>query len=194
MYSTKGVVEGGGNEFIKPGIVENVTVKGITVPDVEEGKAPYILIDMVSGLGDKGDFKFYFSEKAAPTSLRKLKHMMTKFIDEVDVDSIEAKDLTTYAAKVAKVLVGKTYTFFKFVGKEIEGKTLENGKVSSKEEETRNWMKAEIGLPSFCEVTETSKLRMDKTNKYDWELLPKSDSNPSPALEAKQVANDDLPF
>lgn len=182
-FSLKGVVEGGDNNYISPGINENVTITDIEMVDGENGGASYFLLKMKNGLNEVGEFKLYTSEKALPQTHRKIKHLLTKFYDNTVVEDTDWNE-----AKLKKALTGKTYRRFKFVGKEIAGKVMEDGTQKS------NWFKAEIGLPSFCEITEETSLKFDKNNKYDWARLPMSDSNPVPASVGKMAINDDLPF
>lgn len=182
-FSTRGVKEGGDKLFITPGINENITVVSVTTPTVQDGKSPYIQIDFVDSNDAKAEGKFYYSDKAADISKKKMKHLMTKFITEDEVDNIDEPTIDKYAAKVAKVLVGKTYTHFKFAGKEIAGKMKDDGTY------TNNWFKAEVGFVPFCDVDVDTKLKFDKNNAYDMQRLPVSDSNP-----ISNSGSDGLPF
>lgn len=179
MFTTKGVSEETGGEYIKPGI-HNVTITEVTSKESDGVAAPSIFITFAqTDSNQKLNVQFAFSEKGYKFALLKLKHMLTKVVDEATVDAIEGKNVTELAKAYNKILKGKTLNI-KFTGKEIAGTS---GK--------RNWWKAEIPIPRknnpFAETVGTNPTTLVWNEKYDMKALPTASTTPD-------GATDDLPF
>ena len=125
-----------------------------------------------------------FTEKSAPYQNRKIKHLSNAIVTAQETDATlgSISSLADYAAKLNALLGGKPVRI-KFVGKEVAGK---DGK--------KNWVKAELGLPTFAEKITVpaadTKLVYDETSKYDFQrLAPKTNED---ALTA--TSGTGLPF
>lgn len=160
---------------ITPGIHENVTITGVVESETANGKK----LIKVSFLGSDGavlDAELSTEGGAVPYTLKKLKHLMTKFVDEATANSATSVD------SVNKILTGKKYRI-KFNGEEYLNK------------EGVKRVKTTLGLPNFAENSELdkefSKLRFDSTNNYDVKRINQATME-SNSLEAKSIS--DLPF
>jgi hypothetical protein len=168
------------SKFIKPGIHENVKIEAITAPPVEDGKSPYIQFKFVDLEGKAAEINFYMSDAAMPMSLRKIKHIATKLVEESVIDGVEAPSIPAYAKAISPLLCNKMLRV-KFVGKEIQGK-----------EGKQNWFKAALGLPAFAESmgTTPTKLVFTETSQWDMERLPVIPEAPV----GVDASSPDLPF
>lgn len=178
MFSTKGVSESGG-KYISYGI-RNVKFTSITAQESEGGSTPSIFINFEEvGTGKTLSSRFPFSEKSTQISLRKIKHMLTKIVDETTADGIFASTLTEYAAAISKYLVNNTLRI-KFNGEEVQGKEGKN-----------NWFKAVVNFPPFAEALSVNPTELKFDSVADVKRLAFASSTPTHVGAAK---DDSLPF
>ncbi len=123
------------------------------------------------------------SERAKPWSLRKIKHIATKIVDE------EKANLLTTPEQIEALFVGRKLRFkisCRQVMKEKDGKV-------------RTFDNPTIGLPPFCEnpseiSDDKSTLVYDPENKYDYQKVETNVSNNLNVNSSQEESNDDLPF
>jgi hypothetical protein len=161
---------------ISPGIHDNITLTGVEEGTTPNGKG-IIKVSFLSVDGSVFIAELSTEGGAVPYTLKKLKHMLTKVVDE------DTANKTTTVEGVNKILTGQKFRL-KVCGEEY---------VNNKGE-TR--IKATLGLPNFAESAglekEFSKLRFDPTNNYDIKRLPKA---PMQELSSTNLSViDDMPF
>ncbi len=174
-FTTKGVNEAGG-KFISYGI-KDVKVTGIEAKEAAEGSTPSLFINFQELNGEKTvSARFSFSDKAAPYSLRKIKHLSTKVVDEALVDAIDEKTVTGYATALSKLIVGKSMRV-KFSAEEIDG--TRNGK--------RNWFKSVVNFPPFAEALSVSPTQLVFDPTRDIKRLAPVTANPTGTTAAEPL-------
>ncbi len=176
-FTTKGVNETGG-KFITYGI-KDVKVVGIESKEAVDGSTPSIFINFQELNTEKTvSVRFPMSEKAAPYSLRKIKHLATKIVTENDVDAITESTVTGYANALSKLILNASVRI-KFSAEEIDG--VKNGK--------NNWFKSVINFPPFAEVISTNPTQLIFEQSKDIKRLPAVSATPN-----GQAVTSDLPF
>jgi len=164
--------------FIKPGIVVAKiasvgyhTSQGGTegLKFIHEGKP----MEELDGKSQTAESTMWTSPKAWPYTLDRLCIMADQLGVREQLDAVSANSAEEYAAALNAIFAGKVARW-KFSGTEIEGKFDEE-----KGEKKNNWFKAELAQFDFVEpmsvAEENTKLKFDKTNKYDMKMLEKSD-------------------
>lgn len=188
LFSTTGVEEvvasGGNQKYIYGGVYNDVKISNVSSGATPTG-TPYLRLTMHTAEGgDQAarDFDFFFTEKAAPISMRKLKHIATKVVTEAEFETVKATNLSELVAGVAPLLKGRRLRM-KFNGEEYRNAA---GEVKEK---------ATIGLPEFAEAIEPNaeypvvadadtKLTYDKSNTYDFKKLPDAGPTDESAVNA----------
>lgn len=179
VFTTKGVNEGGG-KFITYGIRE-VIATGVEAKEAEGASTAKLFINFKEVNSEKTvTVQFPFSEKGAPHSLRKLKHLATKVVTEAEVDAIDAKSVTDFASAYAKLILNKPVRV-KFSGEEIDGSR--SGK--------RNWFKSVFNFPPFAESIKTTPTTLVFDEVRDLKRLAPVASTPATAGTGNAS---DLPF
>lgn len=174
MFSTKGVSETGG-KYISYGI-KDVKIVGIEAKESDGNSSPSLIINFEEvGTGKTQSSRFTFTEKSTQISLRKIKHILTKVVDETTADSITATTITQYATDLSNVLLSKTIRV-KFSGEEVAGKEGKN-----------NWFKAVINFPPFAEPITVNPTNLKFDTNLDIRRLIATTKTPN-------VAADALPF
>tara|TARA_R110000850_G_scaffold34024_1_gene92250 strand:- start:47552 stop:48136 length:585 start_codon:yes stop_codon:yes gene_type:complete len=178
MFNLKEIseeVKGGVNEtYIYPGIRNNVILKKWTSGTNDKG-TPFLSVHFVTEEGkaanvDPKEFKFYMTEKAVPTSLVKVKHIVGRITTYEKFESVDPANLEELADHLNDISQGGRLRM-KFNGREYL-----NASMEIKES-------AEIGLPDFAEAiedgaqypavaVEDTLLVFDKENKNDFEKVP----------------------
>jgi hypothetical protein len=173
-----GVTADNAPKTIKPGVHENVMITGVTDGKTSNGKS---IISIGFQTPDNATFTSDCSMegKAPEYTMRKIKHLLSKFIPEETINNITSTD------QVNKQLTGKTLRI-KFQGEEY----------LNKEGQVR--IKTALGLPNFAESMKIAKvdssLTFDSTNNYDIKRLSPSDVPTAQATTSAVAASDDLPF
>lgn len=180
MFSTKGVSESGG-KYIASGIRE-VKITAIDSKEAEGNSTPAIFITFQEIGSDRTlNIRFAFSENGAQYSLRKIKHIATKFVPEATVDAIDVATVTEYANALRGLILNKELRM-KFGGEEI----------MPNDPSKRSWIKAVVGFPPFAEPLTvnpaSTALIFDKDR--DIKRLPATVTNPTDTVTRKA----DLPF
>lgn len=196
MFNLKEVneeVKGGVNEtYIYPGIRNRVVIKKWTHGvQANEKKTPFVSIHLVTQEGkaanvEPKEFKFYMSEKAMPTSLAKIKHIVTKVTTQAKFESKEPSDMEELVDHLNDISQGSVLRM-KFNGREYL-----NASQEIKEA-------AEIGLPEFAEAVEdgaeypavadeNTALTFDKENKNDFQKLDVVASSPAETKASADVS------
>ncbi len=170
-------------KFIAPGVNE---VKITAIDAVEpEGKAPYLNLKFENKKGQTTEDKLYFSDAAKPYSETCLGEIKKALGTDTEVTG---KTLTEFSKNLFKVIGNKMFRH-RFTAQEIAGKlNSETG------EQKRNWFKAKIGRRFSSESISTNPSRLkdlDKSNKYDYEMLPTADTA---TTNGKETAGEELPF
>lgn len=158
-----------------PGIFEGVIVRSVKDGLTANGKK-VISVSLVGTKGEEFEANWSMEGNAPQYTMRKLKHMLTKVMPSED----EVNNITS-TEQANKALSGKMFRI-KFIGTEF----------LNKEGQVR--VKADIGLPNFCESMKVpanqSTLTFDPNNAYDIVRLPKDQIPSANSVEAKS----DLPF
>jgi hypothetical protein len=162
---------------IKPGIHENVTLGSITSETTPNGKA-VIRVPFSLDNGAELNIDMSMEGNAPQYTMRKLKHMMTKVVDENVVNS------ATTLQDINKILSGKKLRM-KFTGEEYVSQR--DGKV---------YVKTVLGLPNFAEpmtiTSEMSALTYNPNIEYDLKRVNKATVEANGAKVTDQI--DSLPF
>jgi len=190
MFNLKEVseeVKGGVNEtYIYPGIRNNVILKKWTSGKNDKG-TPFLAVHFVTEEGktanvEPKEFKFYMTEKAVPTSLVKVKHIVGRITTYEKFESVNPANLEELTDHLNDISQGGRLRM-KFNGREYLNTAQEIKEA------------AEIGLPDFAEAIEDgaeypavaqedSLLTFDKENKNDFEKLPMNTAAPQMSAPA----------
>lgn len=179
--------------YIYPGVL-NVQILGWSKGDSTAG-SPYISVTLITELAaeEKPDaskeFKFYMTDAAKSTSMKKIKHIMTKVATNDQINK-DVENLDQFISLLNNLSSGKTLRI-KFSGKEYEYE----GKVKTT---------AEIGLPTFAEANKNgaeypavadadTKLVYDEKNEYDLKRLD-IDPDAEPTTGEAEKAKADTSF
>jgi hypothetical protein len=159
-----------GSKYLTPGVHEGVTITGVTDGQTTNGKS--VIKVGFSKNGQDLLAEWSMEGGAVPYTMRKIKHMLTKFYDEDRIKNIDSTE------KVNAALAGKIVRL-KVSGEEYLNK------------DGLKRVKPVVGLPNFCEnigsVKETeTKLSYDTNNQYDLKRLPE--------VMPTSMVKDDLPF
>lgn len=197
LFSTKGVSEegkkGNGQQYIYGGVYNKVNIKSVKA---NSDKTPYIAIEMFTdegGADTSREFRFYFTEKAAPVSMSKLKHIATKVVTEAEFEAIVANDVHDLARQLSDLIRGGKLRM-KFTAEQYENN---NGEVKDR---------PLIGLPPFAEAImpgaeypvvadDKTELTYDKNNQYDYKKLAGAAPTKEDSLEEvaqSSIGIDDL--
>jgi len=140
MFGGQDVQEVNKPKYIRPGIHE-VTIKSVK-GEVNQNGNPVITFSLYLKDGDAEattDFRFYLSEKAAPTSYKKIRHIFTKVVKDADYLSSKANTIEELGEVYNNKLAGNSLRI-KFNG---EGYLKQDGNTG---------LRASIGLPEFAEA------------------------------------------
>ncbi len=140
MFGGQDVQEVSKPKYIRPGIHE-VTIKSVK-GEVNQNGNPVITFSLYLKDGDAEattDFRFYLSEKAAPTSYKKIRHIFTKVVKDADYLSSKANTIEELGEVYNNKLAGNSLRI-KFNG---EGYLKQDGNTG---------LRASIGLPEFAEA------------------------------------------
>jgi hypothetical protein len=140
MFGGQDVQEVNKPKYIRPGIHE-VTIKSVKGETNQNGN-PVITFSLYLKDGDAEattDFRFYLSEKAAPTSYKKIRHIFTKVVKDADYLSSKANTIEELGEVYNNKLAGNSLRI-KFNG---EGYLKQDGNTG---------LRASIGLPEFAEA------------------------------------------
>ena len=140
MFGGQDVQEVNKPKYIRPGIHE-VTIKSVK-GEVNQNGNPVITFSFYLKDGDAEattDFRFYLSEKAAPTSYKKIRHIFTKVVKDADYLSSKANTIEELGEVYNNKLAGNSLRI-KFNG---EGYLKQDGNTG---------LRASIGLPEFAEA------------------------------------------
>lgn len=175
------------SKYISPGIHE-VKITKIEANE-PEGKAPYLNINFENIKGQTTDGKLYFSEAARGYSEGTIKEMK-KAVGADDM-TITGTNLTDLAKNLFRIIGNKTFRH-RFVAEEVQGKLdAETGK------QKNNWFKAVIGKRFSSEACTTTPSRLkplDKTNIYDYKMLPIADTITTTSNGKGTTVGTELPF
>jgi hypothetical protein len=175
--------------FIKPGIVV-AKVESVGYHKSQGGTEGLKFthagkpMEELEGKSQKAESTMWTSPKAWPYTLDRLCIMADQLGVREQLDAVSANSAEEYAEACNAIFAGKVARW-KFSGTEIEGKFDE-----AKGEKKNNWFKAELAQYDFVEPMtveeENTKLKFDKTDKWDMKMLEKSD------IEVPTGANDPL--
>ena len=191
MFDLSNVKEGGSgvNEtYIYPGVRNNVKIVKWAAGKSAQG-TDYVSVFLQTKQGKEAnveptEFRFYVSEKALPTSLSKIKHIVTKVATEEKFASVQPSNVTELVEHLNDVSRGGVLRM------RFNGEQYVNSAGEVKE-------KAVIGLPEFAEAIEEgaqyppvanadTKLVFDKTKHL--KLLDKKDATPEAEVEQSTAA------
>ena len=140
MFGGQDVQEINKPKYVRPGIYE-VTIKSVKGETNQNGN-PVLTFTLYLADGDPEattDFRFYLSEKAAVTTYKKIRHIFTKVVKDVDYLNTKANDIVELGAAYDSKLSGNSLRI-KFNGEEY---IKQDGSVG---------VRASIGLPEFAEA------------------------------------------
>ncbi len=177
--------------YIYPGVLR-VVIKGWEKGE-SSGGTPFIAVNMITKLAEEEnpdavkDFKFYMTDASKSTSMKKIKHIMTKVTTNANINK-EVANLDEFIALLNSFSANKELRV-KFSGKEYINKN-DDLKIN-----------AEIGLPNFAEATQlgseypvvadaSTKLTYDENNKYDFKRLKGQDpDSEAPKIKVEEKAD-----
>ena len=139
MFGGQDVQEISKPKYIRPGIHE-VTIKSVKGENNQNGN-PVITFSLYLKDGDAEattDFRFYLSEKAQTSTYKKIRHIFTKVVKDVDYLQATASDIEELGTVYNTKLAGKSLRI-KFNGEEYLKQDGNTG------------VRAVIGLPEFAE-------------------------------------------
>ena len=168
-----------GKQIMRPGIHENVTVTGVADTVTPNGKAEITISFMAEDGVTTFDAKCSMEGGAVPYTLRKIKHLLTKYATEEDANKMDTVD------KINAFLTGKKYRM-KFNGEEYVNK---EGVIR---------IKTSLGLPNFAENMKTAKsesrLTFSESNEYDIKRITTEAAGLAAPMGNVANVNDSLPF
>jgi len=180
----------GKQKYIYPGVLK-VHLIGATSGKSDDKGTPFIGFKFCTEEGyattDKPEerpvreLKLYLTDNSFEYQRKKIIHLLTKFTKRENADKIAGETLEEYATATAKltnaIAEKKNHPLvrMKFSGREYEA----NGETKTA---------PELGLPPFVEALiegaehevvsdENTKLTFNKSNKYDYQALAKSDGD-----------------
>jgi hypothetical protein len=179
MFNLKEVseeVKGGSNQtYIYPGIRNQVIISKWVTGRSAKQETPFIGVQLVTKEGkeaavDPKQFEFYVSPAAIDTSMKKIKHIVTKVTTAKIFESKEVNSAEELVEHLNEISRGGVLRM-KFTGEEYLNS---NNEVKSA---------ARIGLPEFAEAVnegaeyepisdENTKLTFDESNRFDFKKLP----------------------
>lgn len=159
------------SKFIRQGIENEIVFVEAEGFDTPESGKPRVTIKLAKKIADDtqgtvfrlslGDSNLVTGEldKAGKWSLTKIRHLVDAVCPEEVVESMNYESPTQLASELNRVLKGKVWTQFKFIGEEYINAS---GEVK---------IRTNIGLPTFC-IGEYSPdgrtLKYDVNNPYDY--------------------------
>lgn len=164
------------SKFIRQGIENEIVFVEAEGFDTPESGKPRVTIKLAKKIADDtqgtvfrlslGDSNLVTGEldKAGKWSLTKIRHLVDAVCPVEVADALSYDTPSELAAELNRVLKGKTWKQFKFVGEEYINHA---GEVK---------VKANIGLPTFCLGTyspEGRSLKYDVNNQYDYVRIVK---------------------
>lgn len=181
------------SKYIRGGVHE-VTIKGVK-GEVNQNGTPMILIEMYLRSADStasSTFRFPMSPNAEDSSLKKIRHIVTKVAKDEAYLNAKGDSVEEYGESLNEILAGQSLRM-KFTSEEY-----------LKQDQTVG-VRANIGLPNFAEAIQEgaekpvvseadSKLVYSVNNKYDYKKLTVVPDNSIAGDFSQEKAANDLLF